>query len=59
MRGAQVGPGSSYNHWCPRTDLDTVYAGRSGRDAYVSACYLSRWGNDEAKDDNGAVIPDC
>lgn len=23
--GAQVGSGSSYNHWCPRTDLDTVY----------------------------------
>ena len=26
---------------------------------YVSAYYLSRWGNDEAKDNNGTVIPDC
>ncbi len=26
---------------------------------YVSAYYLSRWGNDEARDNNGTVIPDC
>ncbi|MEE1790245.1 M23 family metallopeptidase [Streptomyces sp. BE308] len=57
--GAQVGSGSSYNHWWLRTDLDTVYAGKNGRNAYVSAYYLSRWGNDEARDNNGAVIPDC
>ncbi|MGW0959500.1 M23 family metallopeptidase [Streptomyces gelaticus] len=57
--GAQVGSGSSYNHWWLRTDLDTVYAGKNGRGAYVSAYYLSRWGNDEARDNNGAVVPDC
>ena len=26
---------------------------------WVSAYYLSRWGNDEAKDNSGGVIPDC
>lgn len=30
----------------------------SGR-AYVPAYSLSRWGNDEARDNDGAVIPDC
>jgi hypothetical protein len=25
----------------------------------VSAYYLTRWGNDEAKDNNGRTIPDC
>ncbi|MFZ4300583.1 M23 family metallopeptidase [Streptomyces cinereoruber] len=49
----------NYNHWWLRTDLDTVYAGKNGRGAYVSAYYLSRWGNDEARDNNGAVIPNC
>ncbi|MFC8894850.1 M23 family metallopeptidase [Streptomyces cinereoruber] len=49
----------NYNHWWLRTDLDTVYAGKNGRGAYVSAYYLSRWGNDEARDNNGAVIPTC
>ena len=36
-----------------------VFAGKNWRGAYVSAYYLSRWGNDEAKDVNGAVIPNC
>ncbi|MGA5219553.1 M23 family metallopeptidase [Streptomyces cinereoruber] len=49
----------NYNHWWLRTDLDTVYAGKNGRGAYVSAYYLSRWGNDEARDNNGTVIPNC
>ncbi|MET9920739.1 M23 family metallopeptidase [Streptomyces sp. NPDC006435] len=57
--GAQVGSGSSYNHWWLKTDLDVVHAGKNGRGAYVSAYYLSRWGNDEARDNNGTVIPDC
>ncbi|MER7908994.1 M23 family metallopeptidase [Streptomyces sp. NPDC096068] len=49
----------NYNHWWLRTDLDTVYAGKNGRNAHVSAYYLSRWGNDEARDNSGAVIPTC
>lgn len=57
--GARVGTASQFNHWWLRTDLDVVYAGKNGRNAYVSAYYLSRWGNDEARDNNGTVIPDC
>jgi hypothetical protein len=57
--GAEVRSGTQYNHWWLKTDLDVVYAGKNGRGAYVSAYYLSRWGNDEAKDNNGAVIRDC
>ncbi|WP_225803270.1 M23 family metallopeptidase [Streptomyces sp. NK15101] len=58
--GAEVRDGSgNYNHWWLRTDLDTVYAGKNGYGAYVSAYYLSRWGNDEARDNNGTVIPSC
>ncbi|SNS94764.1 hypothetical protein SAMN06264365_13025 [Actinoplanes regularis] len=52
--GRQIGSGTSYNHWWLKTDPDTGPAGQ-----YVSAYYLSRWGNDEAKDNNGVVIPDC
>ncbi|WP_285559306.1 M23 family metallopeptidase, partial [Actinoplanes regularis] len=52
--GRQTGSGTSYNHWWLKTDPDTGPAGQ-----YVSAYYLSRWGNDEAKDNNGVVIPDC
>jgi hypothetical protein len=51
--GAQVGNGSQYNHWWLKTDMDT-----GGQD-FVSAYYLKGWGNDEAKDVNGTVIPDC
>ncbi|GAA1896900.1 hypothetical protein GCM10009716_03670 [Streptomyces sodiiphilus] len=48
-----------YNHWWLRTDLDLTYPGGNGRNAYVPAYYLSRWGNDEARDNNGTVIPNC
>ncbi|WP_059007811.1 M23 family metallopeptidase [Streptomyces specialis] len=47
------------NHWWLRTDLDETYPGGNGRGAYVPAYFLSRWGNDEARDNNGTVIPDC
>jgi hypothetical protein len=57
--GARVGTSSQFNHWWLKTDLDRTYAGKNGRGAYVSAYYLSRWGNDEAKDVNGAVLPNC
>ncbi len=59
VRGARVGSGSQFNHWWLRTDLDRTYPGKNGRGAYVSAYYLARWGNDQAKDVNGADIPDC
>jgi hypothetical protein len=52
--GRQISGGSSYNHYWLKTDPDTGPAGQ-----YVSAYYLSRWGNDEAKDNSGVVIPDC
>lgn len=56
--GGEVSSGASFNHWWLLTDLDEVNAGQSGR-AYVSAYYLSKWGNDVAKDDDGHVIPTC
>ncbi|MBX9401553.1 N-acetylmuramoyl-L-alanine amidase [Lysobacter sp. BMK333-48F3] len=52
--GQEVRVGDSYNHYWLKTDLDVGPAG-----AWVSAYYLSRWGNDEARDNSGAVIPDC
>ncbi|MGW1167944.1 hypothetical protein [Streptomyces sp. NPDC002550] len=52
--GRQIGDTTTYNHWWLKTDPDTGPAGQ-----YVSAYYLSHWGNDEAKDNNGTVIPDC
>ncbi|MFI2206407.1 DUF1906 domain-containing protein [Streptomyces sp. NPDC020192] len=52
--GRQIGDATTYNHWWLKTDPDVGPAGQ-----YVSAYYLSRWGNDEAKDNNGTVIPDC
>ncbi|MCO5991516.1 NlpC/P60 family protein [Actinoallomurus spadix] len=57
--GARVGGGAQYNHWWLRTDLDRTFPGKNGRGAYVSAYYLSRWGNDEARDVNGGPIPNC
>ncbi|GAA3966772.1 hypothetical protein GCM10023085_56550 [Actinomadura viridis] len=57
--GREVRVGDQFNHWWLRTDLDEVYAGKNGRNAYVSAYYLSRWGDDEAKDNNGREIPNC
>ncbi|MGH9111022.1 MAG: M23 family metallopeptidase [Acidimicrobiales bacterium] len=44
----------NYNHWWLKTDPDVGPANQ-----YVSAYYLSRWGNDEAKDNSGTVIPNC
>ncbi|MFJ7157828.1 C40 family peptidase, partial [Streptomyces sp. NPDC101118] len=52
--GREVSSGGSYNHWWLKTDPDVGPAGQ-----WVSAYYLSRWGNDVAKDNNGTVIPDC
>jgi cell wall-associated NlpC family hydrolase len=53
--GREVSGGNgSYNHWWLKTDPDEGPANQ-----YISAYYLSRWGNDEAKDNSGAVIPDC
>jgi hypothetical protein len=54
--GPVVQHGSDWNHWWLLTDLDT---GNPWRNQYVSAYYLSRWGNDVAKDNNGVVIRDC
>ena len=52
--GREVASGSSFNHYWLRTDPDSGPAGQ-----YVSAYYLSHWGNDVAKDNDGTVIPDC
>jgi hypothetical protein len=55
--GGIVSDGANYNHWWMWTDLDVTYSGPG--QGYVSAYYLTRWGNDVAKDNNGTVIPDC
>jgi Peptidase family M23 len=52
--GPEVRVGNAYNHWWMLTDLDEGPANQ-----YVSAYYLSRWGNDEARDNNGVVLPNC
>lgn len=58
--GAEVRNGNNeFNHWWLRTDLDRTDPGKNGRGAYVSAYYLARWGNDEAKDNTGRDIPNC
>jgi Peptidase family M23 len=44
----------AFNHWWLKTDPDEGPANQ-----YVSAYYLSRWGNDVAKDNNGVDIPNC
>lgn len=54
--GPAVTSGSAYNHWWLKTDLDS---GSPWQNQWVSAYYLSHWGNDEARDNNGNVIPDC
>ena len=54
-----VGNAKQFNHWWLRTDLDRTYPGKNGRGAFVSAYYLARWGNDQAKDVQGADIPAC
>ena len=52
--GREVRSGSSFNHWWLKTDLDVGPANQ-----YVSAYYLSRWGNDEARDNDGYDLPRC
>ena len=52
--GPEVRLGSSFNHWWLLTDLDEGPAGQ-----WVSAVYLSRWGDDEARDNAGNQIRDC
>ncbi|MET8148782.1 M23 family metallopeptidase [Actinoplanes sp. NPDC049668] len=54
--GPNVQVGSAYNHWWLKTDLDT---GSPWQNQWVSAYYLSRWGNDVAKDNNGVDIRAC
>ncbi|WP_433324674.1 M23 family metallopeptidase [Spirillospora sp. CA-294931] len=54
--GPKVQVGSDYNHWWMKTDLDS---GNPWQNQYVSAYYLSRWGNDVAKDNNGNDLPNC
>ncbi|WP_203909953.1 M23 family metallopeptidase [Rhizocola hellebori] len=54
--GPNVQVGSSFNHWWLKTDLDT---GNPWQNQWVSAYYLSRWGNDVAKDNSGVDIPAC
>ncbi|WP_161602777.1 hypothetical protein [Thermomonospora catenispora] len=49
----------AYNHWWLLTDLDEVYAEGDGARAWVPALYLTRWGNDEARDNDGREIPTC
>jgi hypothetical protein len=52
--GPKVTVGSDYNSWWLKTDLDT-----GQKNQWVSAVYLSRWGNEEARDNSGAVIGLC
>jgi len=52
--GRLVQSGSSYNHWWLYTDPDVGPTRQ-----YVSAYYLSHWGNDVAKDNNGVDIRNC
>ena len=52
--GREVREGGSFNHWWLKTDLDVGPANQ-----WVSAYYLSRWGNDEARDNDGYDLPRC
>lgn len=52
--GPNVTAGASYNHWWMKTDLDVGPANQ-----WVSALYLSRWGNDIAKANDGRELPNC
>jgi hypothetical protein len=53
--GREIRDGSgNFNHWWLKTDPDVGPANQ-----YVSAYYLTRWGNDVAKDNSGTVIPNC
>jgi Peptidase family M23 len=50
--GREVRVGPNFNHFWLRTDPD------EGRGHWVSAFYLTKWGNDEAKDNEGLDLPD-
>jgi murein DD-endopeptidase MepM/ murein hydrolase activator NlpD len=50
-KGREIRVGPNFNHFWLKTDPDL------GQGHWVSAYYLTRWGNDEAKDNEGAVIP--
>jgi GH25 family lysozyme M1 (1,4-beta-N-acetylmuramidase) len=52
--GPKVTVGSGYNSWWLKTDLDV-----GPTNQWVSAVYLSKWGNEEAKDNSGNAIPLC
>jgi hypothetical protein len=52
-KGRVISTPLGHNHWWLKTDPD------EGTGRWVSAYYLTRWGNDEAKDNDGTVIPDC
>ncbi|MCI1730111.1 MAG: N-acetylmuramoyl-L-alanine amidase [Chiayiivirga sp.] len=52
--GREVRNGSTFNRWWMKTDLDVGPANQ-----WVSAYYLSRWGNDEARDNGGYDLPRC
>jgi hypothetical protein len=51
--GRVISASQGHNHWWLKTDPD------EGTGQWVSAYYLARWGNDEAKDNSGRTIPDC
>ncbi len=51
--GRVISTPQGHNHWWLKTDPDV------GSGQWVSAYYLTRWGSDEAKDNNGQSIPDC
>lgn len=52
--GREVRNGTSFNHWWLKTDLDV-----GPTNQWVSAYYLDRWGNDEARDNDGFDLPRC
>lgn len=52
--GRRQGTASQFNHWWLKTDLDVGPANQ-----WVSAYYLSRWDNDEARDNDGYDLPRC
>lgn len=56
VRGPEVRRGNAYNSWWLLTDLDS---GSLWQNQYVSAFALTRWDNDEARANDGTVIPDC
>ncbi|WP_327090500.1 hypothetical protein OIE66_07700 [Nonomuraea sp. NBC_01738] len=44
-----------YNHYFILTELDAP----KGKEAFIPAYFLSNWGNDQAKLDDGRTIPNC